>query len=241
MPEEYDPTPHTPPDEGNGGSRTLEALLSRRFSCRAFLSGQVPHARIVRILELAQRTATWCNTQPWRVWVTKGAGTERFRDALHRHAQGGASSAPDIAWPREYRGVYLRRRRDAGFKLHAAVGIARGDAEGRQRQLLENFRLFGAPHLALITTDEALGTYGVLDCGAYVSSFLLAARACGVDSIAQAAIAHHSPLVRAHFGLPDDQVVVCGISFGYADHAHPANSFRTGRAALDDVVTWVDA
>lgn len=240
MSEERDPTWHTLPDEGDGGSRTLEALLSRRFSCRAFLSDQVPHATIVRILELAQRTATWCNTQPWKVWVTAGASTERFRDALYRHAQGGAPSAPDIAWPSEYRGIYLERRRDAGFKLHAAVGITRSDAEGRQRQLLENYRLFGAPHMALITTDEAIGTYGVLDCGAYVSNFLLAARAFGVDSIAQAAIAHHSPFVRAHFGLPDDRIVVCGISFGYADHSHPANGFRTSRADLDGVVTWVD-
>jgi hypothetical protein len=31
--------------------------------------------------------------------------------------------------------------------------------------------------------------------------------------------------------------VVVGISFGYADRAHPVNAFRTSRAPLDDVVT----
>ena len=30
--------------------------------------------------------------------------------------------------------------------------------------------------------------------------------------------------------------MVCGISFGYADPAHPANSYRTDRAAVDDDV-----
>ena len=31
------------------------------------------------------------------------------------------------------------------------------------------------------------------------------------------------------------------VTFGYEDGAHPANSFRTSRAAIDDgVVNWVD-
>jgi nitroreductase len=34
--------------------------------------------------------------------------------------------------------------------------------------------------------------------------------------------------------------VICGISFGYADAAHPVNGFRTPRAPLADVVRWVE-
>ena len=80
--------------------------------------------------------------------------------------------APDITFPREYRGVYLERRRACGFQLYEAVGVTRGDREGYAKQGFENYKLFGAPHVAIITSDEALGTYGVLDCGAYVSNFL---------------------------------------------------------------------
>ena len=46
--------------------------------------------------------------------------------------------------------------------------------------------------------------------------------------------------VRSHFGIADDRLVVCGISFGYEDAAHPANSFRTRRAPLSEAVTWLD-
>lgn len=45
-------------------------------------------------------------------------------------------------------------------------------------------------------------------------------------------------MVRRHFNLPPPQRGVCGISFGYPDTEHPANGFRTARAALEDVVTW---
>ena len=217
----------------------FERLLRERYSCRAFLPEPVPTATIERMLEIAQRTPSWCNSQPWQVVITRGAGTDRFRDALHAHAAG-RKPEPDFAFPREYRGVYLERRRECGFQLYNSVGIARGDRTASARQTMENFRLFGAPHALIVTSDEALGVYGVLDCGAWVNNFMLAARSLGVASIAQAALAAHPGFVRAHFGLPADRVVVCGISFGYENAAHPVNRFRTSRAAIDGVVTWVD-
>ena len=60
------------------------------------------------------------------------------------------------------------------------------------KQALENFNFFGAPHVAIITTDEALGVYGAVDCGGYVTSFMLAAQALGVATVPQAALAFHA-------------------------------------------------
>ena len=80
----------------------------------------------------------------------------------------------------------------------------------------------------------------MLDCGAYVHDFMLAAHALGVASIAQAAQAAVSAFWRERLALPANRKVVCGIAFGYEDPAHPANRFRTSRAALEDAVRWVD-
>jgi hypothetical protein len=46
--------------------------------------------------------------------------------------------------------------------------------------------------------------------------------------------------VRAHFGLGDDRKMVCGISFGFPDRDHKANSYRTSRADVADTVTFID-
>jgi nitroreductase len=216
----------------------LERLLSTRYSCRGFLPEPVADDVIARILRIAQRTASWCNAQPWQVLVTKGAATDKFRTALGAYVAQNPP-APDIGFPREYRGAYLERRRECGYQLYEAVGVTRGDRAASAKQGAENYRLFGAPHVALITSDEALGTYGAVDCGAYVNSFLLAAQSLGVASIPQAALATHAEFVRNHFGIGDDRILVCGISFGYEDRAHRANSFRTSRASLDDVVRFV--
>lgn len=218
--------------------QVLERLLSQRFSCRGFLSTSVPQGTLDTILRLAQRTASWCNSQPWQAIVTSGEATVRFREAMSAAAAAGVPVAPDLPWPREYRGVYQQRRRETGFALYESVGIAKGDRAASARQGLENFRLFGAPHVAIITTDEALGVYGAVDCGAYVANFMLAAQSLGVASIAQAALASYSTLVHDHFGISADRKIVCGISFGYADPAHPANKFRTVRAGLEEAVQW---
>ncbi len=217
----------------------LEELLAQRFSCRAYKPEPVPRAIIERILRAAQRTPSWCNSQPWQVVITSGEATQRLRDALYPVAASGAPASGDFAFPREYRGVYLERRRESGFQLYNTLGIARGDKIAYAQQALENFKFFGAPHVAIITTDEALGVYGAVDCGGYVNNFLLAAQALGVATVPQAALAFHSAVIREHFSLGEHRRVVCGISFGYADHDHKINSYRTSRAAIDEVATFV--
>lgn len=218
----------------------FESLLETRYSCRGYLARPVERSTIEEILRLAQRTPSWCNAQPWRVIISGPEATERLRHALQAPDLA-PEARMDIAPPLEYRGVYRDRRRECGLQLYESVGVARGDREASARQAQENFRFFGAPHLAVITTDALLGTYGAVDCGAYVNNFMLAARAVGVASIAQGAIATRSKFLREWFSIPEDRQIVCGISFGYEDPAHPANRFRTRRATVEEAVEWVEA
>lgn len=232
----------TEPVTDAAGLKTLEHLVTQRWSCRAFLPDPVPHQQIATLLELAQQAPSWCNTQPWEVYLTEGAATDRFREGLLAHATAeGPHPRPDIPMPAEYTGVHLQRRREAGWQLYEAVGVARGDRQSSARQALKNFELFGAPHAAVITVDASQGSYGVLDTGIYVANFLLAAASLGLGAIPQAALATYSPFVRDFFGVPEDRSVLLGISFGWPDRDDPANSYRTRRATLDEVVHWVSA
>ena len=218
----------------------FEKVVRERYSCRGYQKTLVARDIITRILEVAQQTPSWCNCQPWQVLVASGAAIERFRLALHTHAAQGVPTNPDFPFPLRYEGIYRERRKVCGVQLYQALAIGREDKSAAAQQSLENFRFFGAPHVALITTEDELGVYGAVDCGLYVSNFMLAAQALGLGTIPQAALARHSGLIRRHFSLPDDRRVVCGISFGYADHAHKVNSYRTSRATVADTVTFVD-
>ncbi|WP_137701435.1 nitroreductase [Marimonas lutisalis] len=216
---------------------TLTDILTSRYSCRAFKSDPVPRATVEQIVTAAGRVPSWCNAQPWQVLVTSGDETDRFREALFAQAASN-SSQPDLDWPRQYTGLYKDRRRTCGWQLYEAVGIEKGDREGSGRQMMENFRLFGAPHVAIITSEADLGTYGVMDCGGFITAFCLAAQALGVATIPQAAVAGHGRFVHEFFGIPDNRLVLAAISFGYEDADHPANAFRTERAPLGEVLEW---
>ena len=167
--------------------------------------------------------------------VSQGGGRDRRRG----HPSRSIAPATLLRGCETFSDLILRSR-ESGFQLYNSLGIPRGDKMGYAKQALENFNFFGAPHVAIVHTDEALGVYGAIDCGGYVTSFMLAAQALGIATIPQAALAFHSELVRKHFGLGDDRRVVCGISFGFPDRAHKANSYRTNRAGIADTVTFVD-
>src|SRR3954462_11869984 len=85
----------------------IEDLMAARFSCRSFRAEQVPRATIESVLAAAQKTASWCNSQPWRVEITSGAATVAFRDVMYAAASSGSPASGDFPFPREYKGVYL--------------------------------------------------------------------------------------------------------------------------------------
>lgn len=219
-----------------GQDVVLEDMLNGRYSCRAFRPEPVPRQTITRLLDLARRTPSWCNTQPWHVHVTEGSATEEFRAALREAATD--APAPDFSFPASYSGVWQERRRAVAWQLYDAVGVERGDRIASAQQAAENFELFGAPHAAVITTPTDLGVYGALDCGLYVGTFLLAAQSLGLAAVPQAALAAPAKVVGDFFAVPDDRSIVCGISFGLPAEDHPANSFRSTRADLTETVSW---
>ena len=106
----------------------LEELLNERYSVRAFLPKPVPREIIEHVLATAQRTASWCNSQPWQVLIASGEAKERFRKLIYSEAASGAEDGHDFPPPREYLGVYLERRRESGFQLYNTLGIARNAA-----------------------------------------------------------------------------------------------------------------
>lgn len=217
----------------------LEALLEARFSCRAFRPDPVPRERIERALAMAQRTPSWCNTQPWQVSVVSGARLARLCDALTETAQRGEPERPHFTFPEAYLGVYRDRRRACGVQLYQAVGIAREDRAAARAQALENFRVFGAPHAAFITTPAELGVYGAVDCGLWLMGFLLALQSLGVHAIAQAALASWPDVVDAHVGLGEGRRLVFGVAFGYGIPEAAVNGYRTDRSGLADAARFL--
>lgn len=80
----------------------LERLLADRWSCRGFTDEPVPRDVIERLLTIAQRTPSWCNTQPWQLVITSGEETKKLREALLDSFD---RSGSDFDLPASYNGV----------------------------------------------------------------------------------------------------------------------------------------
>ncbi len=223
-----------------GAEAALRRLLDGRFSCRAYRPDPVPRGRIEAALELSQRTPSWCNTQPWQVIVVSGAPLGQLCEALGETARRGERERPHFPFPEAYQGVYRERRRDCGVQLYQALGIGREDREAARIQALENFRVFGAPHAAFVTTPAALGVYGALDCGLWLMTFMLALESLGVQSTPQAALASWPDVVDAHVSFGEGRKLVFGVAFGFAAANAPVNGFRTERADAAQAVRFLD-
>src|ERR1700694_350707 len=135
----------------------LEELLQERYSVRAFRPDPVPREIIEHALTTAQRTASWCNSQPWQVLIASGEAKERFRKLIYADAASGAGGGHCFPPPREYLGGYLERRRESGFQLYNTLGIIRGDKAAYGKQALENYKFFCAPDVAIIYTHGTSG------------------------------------------------------------------------------------
>lgn len=211
-------------------------MIESRFSCRAFLPEPVDAATLTEVFRRAQQTASWCNSQAWKVELTGPETTRRLSESLLENVRTQGPGGTDIPVPASYEDEYLQRRRASGFALYGALGIGREDKQARTAQALLNYTFFGAPHVAIVHSPALLGPYGYVDCGGYVANVLNAAQSLGLATIAQAAVVLRPTAVRAVLDIPEDRHLVCGIAIGYPDLDHPVNAFRTERAQLDDVV-----
>jgi hypothetical protein len=216
---------------------TVAEANRARKSVRAFQAREVPEATLRALFEGAQRAPSWCNIQPWRVFVASGDKRKALVAALCEAAQSRGPET-DVPFPGDYPEPYGSHRRACGMALSAALGVARHDAVARQAAWMRNFVAFDAPHVAIVGLDKRFGMYGTLDLGCWLQTLMLLATEQGVATCAQASLAVYPDISRAILGIPDDLNLVFGVGLGYEDPDAAANRCETTREPLEQNVTF---
>ncbi len=226
------------------GIPVARALLSRR-SVRGFLPAPVPRATIEGILTLAARAPSGTNCQPWKVHVATGAARDRLSAALlaahDAQASGSREHREEYAYyPSHWREPYLSRRRQLGWSYYGLMGIAKGDRAAGHAQAAKNFAFFGAPVALFVTLDRDMAQGAWLDAGMFVQGVMIAARAYGLDTCPQAAVTPFHRIVRAHLGIPEEEILLCGMALGTCDDAAPENALVTEREPVSVFARFVE-
>lgn len=220
---------------------STDAALRTRRSVRAFLPKPVARPMIEELLSLASRSASGSNIQPWKVHVVSGDVRAELSRAILNAVKRDGYEKYQREWnyyPLNWREPFLGRRRKIGWDLYGLLGISKGDFEGTERQRRRNYDFFGAPVGMIFTLDEDLEIGSWLDLGIFIGSLCIAARGRGLDTCAQAAFADFHTLIRPLLGLPEREIVICGLALGYADSHALENQLVTERAPLAQFATF---
>lgn len=217
----------------------LEAIRTRK-SIRAFTDQPVEQETVRQILDIAQRSPSGTNTQPWHVHVCAGAVKEAIsRDVIADAMAGKGTKYEDHDYyPAVWKDIHRDRRRGVGWSLYGLLGIQKGDREASMRQGLRNYDFFDAPVGLFVTVDSYLGRGSWADAGMYIQTIMLAARGFGLHTCPQAAwITYQEPIFR-HLEIPEDQDLVSGMALGYADPDAIENTLVSEREALENVARF---
>ena len=222
----------------------VDAAIKTRHSLRAFLSTPVPRQTIEEILEVASWAPSGTNTQPWQVHVLTGEALKRVAGRIQATyldpAQNVAHKEEYAYYPTEWRSPYIDRRRKVGWDLYGLLGIAKTDKARMQHQHGRNFIFFDAPVGLMFTIDRVMQQGSWLDYGMFLQNIMVAARARGLHTCPQAAFTQFHRVIKEELQLSDEQMVVCGMSLGFADPAAVENSLVTERAPVAEFTQFLD-
>lgn len=222
----------------------VDAAITSRRAIRAFLPTPVAREDIESILEVAARAPSGTNTQPWKVYVLSGGTrqllSERITAVYNDPAQAAQHTEEYAYYPRQWTSPFIDRRRKVGWDLYALLGLKREDKAGMAAQHGRNYRFFDAPVGFIFTIERVMEQGSWLDYGMFLQNIMVAARGRGLDTCPQAAFTQYHRVIGEVLQLPPNEIVVCGMALGFADHDKIENSLVTEREPLPGFVKFMD-
>ena len=230
-------------------TQAVDEAITSRMSVRAFTAEAVPRPMIEAILQVACRAPSGTNTQPWRVYVVQGASRDSLVNlvcAAHDEIRANPEKAKDYQeaydyYPEKWVSPYIDRRRENGWGLYNLLGIAKGEKDKMHAQQQRNFCFFDAPVGLMFTIDKVMGRGSLIDYGMFLQNVMVAARARGLHTCPQAAWNSFANIILPHIGAGEDEMLVCGMSLGWAVPDALINTFVTPRESVDSFTHWCDS
>lgn len=216
--------------------------INKRVSVRAFLPKPVPEETIRDVLEHARRAPSSSNTQPWHISVVSGDALKAITREVMEEAKAGRRQDRELTHAgKDIDPVYYRRMVDCGKRLYTAAKIERHETEKRFKFALRNWQFFDAPQAMFFSMPRSVGTAYIVDVGVLLQTVMLLLTERGIASCPQGDLSTYPDITRRYANVPEDNLIVCGLSFGYEDTDSPLNTLNMPRAEVDEYVSFSDS
>jgi nitroreductase len=220
----------------------LFEAIKKRKTYRGYKSDPIPEKILHEIMELAVRSPSWANTQPWEFAVVTGKKLDEIKAEFL--AKVDEEPNPDLAFPRFFPEQY--RARLPAMRRGPDADRIRDDKELRRERQAMGAKMYGCPCVVYIYTDKSFYTqqgqgtnvYPVFDCGLAAENIMLAAVHYGLGTTPAAQAVPYPDVVRKVLKLPESKLMVLGIFIGYPDITNPQYGTYSGREAYDTLVKF---
>lgn len=215
--------------------------INARISTRAFLDAPVSQAQIRDILDIASRSPSGGNLQPWRVRVVMGPARDRLIETVKQAiAESPFADESELAiYPPKLGEPWRTRRFEVGEAMYALLGVPRGDKPARIAHLLRNYDFFGAPVGLFFSLNRQFDKGQWAHLGMFMQTIALVAAEKGLATCMQEAWSARAKTVSAFLGLPENEQLYCGMAIGYADPAAKVNELRSARVSVNEFTTFL--
>jgi len=214
---------------------TVTDAISQRAAVREFTRQTVDEELVREILLWAGKSPSGSNVQPWKVYAVAGAVKDQLCQAvLAKATESPTGDRPDIpVYPPGLAEPWRSRRGDCGELMYSALGIDREDKQARFEQGGKNMFFFGAPVGLIVTMDRSLCESQILDVGLFVQNIMLLAQERGLATCPQAFWTMWSGVIREVLAIDENEMVMVGLSLGYAAVDAPINHLSQSRLPIE--------
>ena len=213
----------------------FKELMKQRHSARRFQPKEIPEETLKAIVTAALDSPSWCNSQPWNVYVVSGKPLEEIKKVWIAKNEEKIKGYGDIEpVHRTEFSERCQKNMQEEFKL---IEETTKDPELKSFWRA-NIECFNAPTVVYLTVHKGHSKWSIYDLGGFGMALMLAAKDLGVDSVVAYELTKYPDILRKHVKIADGEDIAIGIALGY-ESDDPVNKFRAKKNQLDEVCHFV--
>ena len=213
----------------------FKELMKERHSARDFLQKEIPEETVKEIINIALNSPSWCNSQPWNVYVVSGKHLEKIKkEWISKNEQKIKGYADLQPVHRTEFSERCQKNMEEGLKIFKEKT---NDPE-LTAFWRKNIECFNAPVIVYLTLHKGHSKWSCYDLGSFGMSLMLAAKDYGVDSVVAYELAKYPDVLRKHAKIPENEDICVGIALGY-ENDDGVNKFRAKKNTIDDACHFV--
>ena len=205
----------------------FKELMKERHSCRKYQSKPIPEEVLKDIISISLMAPSWCNSQPWTIYVATGNTLEDIRKEW---------ISKNKEKVKGYADINPGHRTDFSERSQATMAkfFKIGDNLTNKNELEEsNADFFNAQAMVYLTLNKGHQPYSVLDLGGIEMAIMLAAKDHGVDSIPAYTTIMYPDVLRKYMKISDKEDIVIGVALGYEEKS-PLNDLRSEKLTIEE-------